>query len=263
MGDTLPRASGLCVEVLGAALAARATTAVALRGPGAGGRGYRAHVGDAERARELDRDVELAAAAHQWLLAVLDDRLEAGELDTAAASRLPGWTRGHVLAHLINSGDGHVSMFEAAADGRIAHQYPGGPEARAADIEDGSSRSADDLVAALRRSIWRLEGAWANSRWEGRGIAPAGEVPVRDLPFLRLREVAVHHVDLDIGATFEDLPADYLRLELRRMEMLWRARQPMGLTPLPAAALAVAPATRLAWLMGRTEVDGLGPAGIY
>ena len=60
-----------------------------------------------------------------------------------------------------------------------------------------------------------------------------------------------------------DLPPPYVRLELRWMEMLWRARQPMGLTTLPPAALALAPPVRLAWLMGRTTVEGLAPAEIF
>ena len=49
-----------------------------------------------------------------------------------------------------------------------------------------------------------------------------------------------------------------MRLELRRMEMLWNARQPMGLTALPAAALHRPPPERLAWLMGRISIDGVG-----
>jgi hypothetical protein len=47
------------------------------------------------------------------------------------------------------------------------------------------------------------------------------------------------------------------------MERQWAARRPMGLTQLPAAALATPPAHRLAWLLGRTDIVGLGPAGIF
>jgi len=45
--------------------------------------------------------------------------------------------------------------------------------------------------------------------------------------------------------------------------MLWAARQPMGMTPLPDRALAAPPPQRLAWLMGRAAIDGLAPAAIY
>jgi hypothetical protein len=45
--------------------------------------------------------------------------------------------------------------------------------------------------------------------------------------------------------------------------MLWRAGKPMGLTPLPEAALRTPPARRLAWMMGRADIDGLGSANIW
>jgi maleylpyruvate isomerase len=213
--------------------------------------------------REIDRHVELAAAAHRRLLAGLDALVAAGNLDVESPSRLPGWTRGHVLAHVRQSGDGHLRLIEAAARGEVGKQYPGGVAGRAADIEEASILPAREQVDLLRSSAAALESGWAGSAWEGEGEGPVGRVPIADLPFMRLREVAVHHVDLGIGYEFDDLPADYIRLELRRMEMLWKARQPMGMTPLPEAALAAATATRLAWLMGRTEIEGLEQAAIF
>jgi hypothetical protein len=44
--------------------------------------------------------------------------------------------------------------------------------------------------------------------------------------------------------------------------MLWNSRQSMGLTGLPAPALAVDEHLRLAWLLGRADIEGLGPAGL-
>lgn len=41
-----------------------------------------------------------------------------------------------------------------------------------------------------------------------------------------------------------------------------QARRPMGMTTLPEPALAVDRPTRLAWFMGRAEIDGLDPAGV-
>ncbi|MBG7603135.1 MAG: maleylpyruvate isomerase family mycothiol-dependent enzyme [Actinobacteria bacterium] len=213
--------------------------------------------------RELDRDLALAKAEHRRLLDALDALVEADSLDMAAPSALPGWTCGHVLTHITNSGDGHAGIFDAAAEGRIAQQYPGGVEGRAADIETGSTRSAVEQLASLRQSIANLEERWDASDWQGSGIGPAGEVALKDLPFFRIREVAIHHVDLDIGYTFADLQPEYVRLELWRMGMLWKARQPMGMTELPAQALQATPGVRLGWLMGRSEIDGLEPARVF
>jgi maleylpyruvate isomerase len=221
--------------------------------------------------REIARDVESGVRAHQHLLAALEALIDRDALDVTAPSRLPGWSRGHVLAHIRLSGDGHRRLIEAAARGEIGLQYPGGAAGRAAYIELEATLVVGEQIDRLRSSSERLEAAWVEATvprrdgltWEGEGEGPYGRVPIADLPFMRLREVVVHHVDLDIGEEFGDLPDDYVRLELRRMEMLWRARQPMGLTPLPDAALGTPPPTRLAWLLGRTDIDGLDPADIF
>ena len=83
-----------------------------------------------------------------------------------------------------------------------------------------------------------------------------------ELPFIRWREVTVHHADLGLDYSWADWDEEFVRLDLARMTMLWASRKPMGLTDLPRAAIAVAPSNRLAWLLGRAEIDGLAPAGI-
>ena len=191
-------------------------------------------------------------------------RLADGTLDVTAASLLPDWTIGHVITHVTHSGDGHLRMLDAAVAGGVGQQYPGGREQRNSGIERGATRPASEQVDDLRRSIAALESRWwSMPDWSGTGASMGGDVPIADLPFLRIREVAIHHADLGLGYTFDDLPDAYLREELRRMEMLWAARQPMGMTPLPDRALAVPPPQRLAWLMGRAAIDGLAPAAIY
>jgi hypothetical protein len=37
----------------------------------------------------------------------------------------------------------------------------------------------------------------------------------------------------------------------------------MGTTGLPEAALKAPPVLRLQWLLGRAEIDDLGPAGVF
>ena len=47
------------------------------------------------------------------------------------------------------------------------------------------------------------------------------------------------------------------------MEMLYSSRQPMGATGLPDAANKATPRQRLGWLLGRSDIEGLQPAGIF
>jgi maleylpyruvate isomerase len=206
--------------------------------------------------QELDRNITGAAAAHQRLLARLD---ALADFDPGQPSLLPDWTVGHVLTHLARNADSGIRMLDGL------DQYEGGADGRQADIEAGAGRSRDELVADVRGSIWRLEQRWAQEpAWDGPPAnAIAGVVPRHELPFRRWRETEVHHADLGLGYTFADMPADYVRLELRRLEMQWKARQPMGLTPLPEAMLHHPPHERLAWLMGRIEVPGVPPACIF
>jgi maleylpyruvate isomerase len=205
--------------------------------------------------RELDRDVAGAADAHQRLLAHLDESLAA---DPRQPSLLPGWTIGHVLTHLARNADGCVRMLDGL------EQYEGGMKRRAADIEAGAPRRMEELVDDVRSAIWRLEQRWAAPvDWTASAPAASGDVPLDDVPFRRWREVEIHRADLGLGYTFADMPAEYVRLELRRMEMLWSARKPMGMTRLPEPAMLTPPHERLAWLMGRTSIDGLEPPGIY
>jgi hypothetical protein len=75
-------------------------------------------------------------------------------------------------------------------------------------------------------------------------------------------EVEVHHSDLGRPSFgVHDWSGAFVRRELARQEMSWAARRPMGMTALPAAALALSPPQRLAWFLGRLTVDGLEPAG--
>lgn len=210
--------------------------------------------------RELDRCVEGAAAAHQRLLGHLDELADERPDASLEPSLLPGWTVGHVLTHLSRNADSHRRMIDAAVRGEVADQYPGGAEQREREIAEGAPRLLPEQVTDLRRAIWALEGAWSTCTaegWSGEGRTAGGMVPIADLPFRRWREVEVHHSDLGLGVTPEDWSPTYVRLELRRREMAWRARTPMGLGGLPQGALELPPALRLAWLLGRHQVEGL------
>lgn len=182
-----------------------------------------------------------------------------GGLESSAPSALPGWTVGHVLSHLARNADSHVAMLEGQPQYRDS-------AARDADIEAGAGRSTDELLRDVRESSLALESAWREAldvadidiRWSQSARALSGLRPLVSLPLLRWREVEIHRMDLDVGYRAVDLDRHYLRCDLRLCEMLWRARRPIGLTPLPEAVLATPPHDRLLWFLGRLEIDGVG-----
>ena len=209
------------------------------------------------------RDVQGAAAAHARLVA---DLATLTDEQAAQPSLLPGWSVAHVLTHIARNADSHVLMLEAAIRGEVGAQYPGGIDQRNADIEAGAGRAAAALLADVVASNSALEASWAAmtpEAWAGQGLGVFGPVAVDDLPFRRWRETVVHQADLGLSYTWRHWPADYVRLELARMTMLWASRKPMGLTTLPAAGMALADHERAAWLLGRTSVEGLEAAGIF
>lgn len=184
----------------------------------------------------------------------------------AAPSLLADWTVGHVLTHLARNADALVRMMEAGERGEVAEMYPGGVPTREAEIAAGAGRCAaelvDDVQAASARLDTLLDRA-GDTVWAGSGQTIARLIPLREVPDFRRREVQIHRIDLGLGFTFVNLPADFLRAEVARMTGMWASRKPMGFTDLPPAALALQPADRLAWLTGRLEVPGLDPAGLF
>lgn len=205
--------------------------------------------------RGISAAVVSAARSEAALVAFLR---EVGPIDPARPSLLPNWTVGHVLTHLARNADSHLSMLAGLM------QYSAGTEGRNTDIEAGATRPWDELVDDVAISGSALTEKFAShTAWDGEAHALSGMRPMTMLPILRQREVELHRIDLGLGAEFADLPSDYVRRELRILEMIWKARQPMGLTGLPAAALMLPPTERLAWITGRSDPDGLEPAGVF
>ncbi|GLF98584.1 maleylpyruvate isomerase family mycothiol-dependent enzyme [Streptomyces yaizuensis] len=133
-------------------------------------------------------------------------------LDTAALagpSRLPGWSRGHILAHLSRNADALVNVFENRPMYASA-------EARGADIERDADRPLDVHLADVRDSDARFRSvAGLPADWE-RVVTLRNGVTDRAarVPFRRLVEIELHHVDLDIGYELEDLPRDFVLREI-------------------------------------------------
>ena len=208
--------------------------------------------------RTLNEHVAGCAASHQLLLQSLCSLTDE---QCREPSALPGWTRGHILSHLARNAESHEHLLQCASRGEIGEQYIGGAQARIDGIEQHAHDSVVQLVSAVRSSIYALEAQWAATNsdgWQGSGVNSAGAIlAMSDIVFLRWREVEVHHADLLLDFSFRSWNNTFVRYELDRQVMMWRASKPMGLTPLPEQALQLSPHERLAWLLGRRDVEGL------
>ncbi|GII79300.1 maleylpyruvate isomerase [Sphaerisporangium rufum] len=213
---------------------------------------------------------ELAAATGRFLAttaALSDD-------DLAAPSLLPGWTRGHVLAHVAGNADSHVNLLTWARTGVYTPQYPT-PDSREAGIREGAARPAARQhagnAAAAARLAAAVEGMPA-AAWQARvrGMRPPDH-PAWYVLVRRIRELEVHHVDLDAGYTWLDWPEVFVRRELHDAMAGWPYdRSTVGeirtggreWTDLGRGPVVEGPApVVLAWLTGRLAPERAGGPG--
>ncbi len=152
--------------------------------------------------------------------------------DVAAAgpSLLPDWDRSMVVTHLAANADGTRRALEAAARGEVGEVYPGGRPARNAEIEAGRAIPAHRLEQRLRRACEQLAAALAqatDAAWEAGAVHPSGEVRIGPgLVVGRLREVEIHHVDLDYGYGPRDWPFGWVLEEMDRVMIDLPSRLP-------------------------------------
>lgn len=191
-------------------------------------------------------------------------------LDDAAVtdpSRLPGWTRGHVLAHLARNADALVNVLE----GRPMYASA---EAREADIERGAPRPLQAQLADVRESAARLQRVasepadWSRTVELRNGVTDSAS----RVPFRRWVEVELHHVDLGIGYELEDLPAEFVEREIEFLVQRFTGHPDVPCTRLtdgtrtwetgrraeePAVTVAGGRADLLGWLAGRRDGSAL------
>lgn len=159
----------------------------------------------------LDRSLRWqreGTARFEAAVAALDDA------DLAAPSALPGWSRAHVVAHLARNADALTNLLDWARTG-IENPMYHAPGQREKDIETGARQEPKNLRDDLASADLRLAAATGShpaAAWGARVRSALGrDIPASDVPWLRTREVWVHLVDLDAGASFDALPADLVR----------------------------------------------------
>ena len=189
-------------------------------------------------------DIDACRASHQTLLAALAPLTDN---DFRSPSSLPGYSRGHVVTHLANKAKAHVRLFEGPPALEIRRLHPDGYDADLA-AGAGAGRSAVELRTDLGRSFELLEAAWQaldDALWDRQGIMTAGPRTMSEIVTHHLRDVEVHHVDLDLGYRPSDWPSNFVEGELAKR-----------LRALPDRADH---ADLLAWLLDRAPAPELGP----
>lgn len=220
---------------------------------------------DAQQRGQLDGLRELLGSATALLLGAT---ITVADEDWRAPSRLPGWSRGHVATHLARQADALVRVADGARAGALTPMYDS-PEQRDQQIEAGAGRSGLELQVDLDTAARHLEEAFDALETAGAWDAPVElrgglRGPARLLPLARLLEVVLHHVDLDLGRTVDEVEpatADWLlewcALRLRARDDFPRLELVSDTTRLtvgsagPARTVSGSSPQLLGWLTGR------------
>ncbi|MEV6281756.1 maleylpyruvate isomerase family mycothiol-dependent enzyme [Kribbella sp. NPDC051770] len=164
---------------------------------------------------------EVPAAVAERLIEVV-----AG-VDEAAArepSMLPGWSRAHVMAHLVGFSDAMTRQVTEANARRLVEFYDGGMPARVAAIESRSTEPVDVLKREIARATAALVSAWGQVEDWSRPVTHRNGT-LADTVYTGWRELTIHTADLGLShATTDDWPEDFC---LHLLDFL-RPRVPAG-----------------------------------
>ena len=214
-------------------------------------------------------DPDLIARADRALVRTVD---QLSDDQYGEGSQLPGWTRGHVVAHLALNAEGLAGVLHGAHLGQPQPMYAS-PEARDSDIAElavvGPAELRDRFLAATARFTDALA-AMHEDDWDGRfERTPGGpDFALANVVLMRLREVEIHHADLGAGYSADDWPEDFVVLLLESMtkrpypepfsirptdvDRTWRYGEGEGGPVVSGTAAALG-----WWLTGRGSGEGL------
>ncbi len=157
----------------------------------------------------------------QKLRELNDDRFDGPSL-------LPGWTRRHVAAHVAYNAVALLNLVEWAETGVEKPMYES-PAARDAEIEQGVALAPAALRELNNQAATKLDTAWnalTDEAWQAEVRTRTGQpVAASATVWMRTREVWLHAVDLNTGASFTDIPADCIDHVAANVIAAWRARQ--------------------------------------
>lgn len=199
-------------------------------------------------------------------------------------SALTGWSRGHLLTHLARNADGLRNLLLCARSGKQVSMYASA-RSRNADIDAGATRPPSVIVDDCRHASHALKceiDDLALDKWSQpvafHTTTGTKQQPACEIVHMRLREVEIHHVDLDVGHGFSATAPETLhpildhaverlggqipqRLELTASDLgVVYTMEPAGGSNVPVVAASATAAQLLGHLTGRGDpVPGVPP----
>lgn len=170
-------------------------------------------------------DLDIRVLAETYYLQTLHQLSEA---NMDQPSSLPGWTRKHVAMHMVHNADALMRLLDWAETGVRTPMYAS-RAARDAEIEESVAHTSGADAITLSSEVaeelaGRLAGVEA-SAWDAEVESGQGEpIPAGDVPWMRARECWLHALDLNIGMSALDFPAEVSERILDDVVRTWEDR---------------------------------------
>ena len=143
-------------------------------------------------------------------------RAQLGELSDEALdgpTALPGWNRRYLFSHLAANADALCNLLYWARTGEERRMYASA-QARDESIAAGALLPSAELRARFSSAAAALAAdveAMTDEAWDAKVITAQGMTrSANEIPWMRVREVYIHAIDLATGTTFADLPPEFV-----------------------------------------------------
>ena len=167
-------------------------------------------------------------------------------------SRLPGWTRAHLIGHVARNAEALVRLVSWARTGIENPMYES-TDQRSAEIASTATLRPGTLLGLVVDTASQLDAARAQvdkHGWEAPVKTALGRtVPAAEIPWMRIREVWIHAIDLGADLSFADFPPGAIDLLLDDTVAALSSREGC-----PSITLAPGARTRT-WALGPASDD--------
>jgi maleylpyruvate isomerase len=205
--------------------------------------------------RDVDLTLPWMGAGTALLLRAVDALPDDALADP---STLPGWSRAHVVGHVARNAEALTRLATWARTGVESPMYASA-EQRAEEIEKSAKATPETLRRELADTADTLDSALAaldGDMWQAQVRTALGRaIPATELPWMRVREVWLHAVDLDAGVRMDDLPPEVVDSLLDDVTAVLSTREGC-----PAALLVLADRDRT-WSLGGDDANALEVGG--
>jgi maleylpyruvate isomerase len=142
-------------------------------------------------------------------------------------SLLPGWERAHVIAHVGYNARGIARLIEWAATGVETPMYSS-PRQRNEEIEFGATLTPIALRNLFDHAAVHLNVEWRDlsaAGWQAEVVTAQGRtVHATETAWMRAREVWIHAIDLDNGASYVDFPPEFVDALVQDVVGAWQRK---------------------------------------